>query len=166
MLEKSQLARFWAKVLKTDGCWLWLAGLNSYGYGQFWLNGKNDLAHRVSMSGSGVDIPAGMSVLHSCDNRRCVRPDHLFIGSQATNMADMKDKGRAASGRNHGSYVSPDNFPRGEKVWTAKLTAEDVIRIREMFSAGVSYLDISHKFKIDRRHTWGIVNRRSWKHVL
>lgn len=102
---KPVATRFWAKVEKTDGCWLWRASLNGNGYGQFALtavrlpNGKMPPGHmriasRVAWELENGPIPAGMSVLHHCDNRRCVRPDHLFIGTQSDNMRDAFQKGR------------------------------------------------------------------------
>lgn len=86
--------RFWSKVLKTDTCWLWRAALFSTGYGQFQLDGRPHLAHRVAWSLTEGPIPDGMRCLHHCDVRRCVRPDHLFLGTDSDNMQDMVSKGR------------------------------------------------------------------------
>src|SRR5688572_21396248 len=88
--------RFEAKVLKTAGCWRWLATKNNKGYGMIGINaaiGKR-LAHRVSYELYVGPIPDGLCVLHHCDNPECTRPDHLFLGTKKDNMADMDAKGR------------------------------------------------------------------------
>lgn len=87
--------RFWANVEKSDGCWKWVGPMRSTGYGRIWVNKKRGVqsAHRVSWELHHQD-PGEMSVLHHCDNPVCVRPDHLFLGTQADNMRDMTAKGR------------------------------------------------------------------------
>ena len=88
--------RFWSKVMQSTNCWLWIGHRNRFnGYGYMRTNeGKHVLAHRASWALSHGDIPAGFSVLHKCDNRLCVRPDHLFLGTQSDNVRDMVEKGR------------------------------------------------------------------------
>jgi len=95
--EKAIRERFWPKVYKTLGCWIWNAGKTSRdlsrGYGIFWLNGRKVLSHRVSWEIHNGPIPKGMNVLHDCDNPPCVNPEHLWLGTHSDNIQDAADKG-------------------------------------------------------------------------
>lgn len=94
-MNPQRQARFWAKVQKSSGCWEWQACTNGAGYGIVGIGGKRvDRAHRVSYRLHKGEIPAGLFVCHTCDNRRCVRPDHLFLGTNQDNVDDMVTKGR------------------------------------------------------------------------
>jgi len=112
--------RFWRKVNKTDGCWLWTAMTDASGYGRIQIGRVAALAHRVSWEMANGPIPAGRQVLHHCDNRPCVRPDHLFLGDNAANVAD-----RVAKKRSRGAV--------GVRNPKAKLTAEQVAEIRRLY---------------------------------
>lgn len=88
------LNRFFSKINKTDSCWIWISATSHNGYGVFWLNGGNIRAHRLSYKIHNGDIPEYIHVLHRCDNRICVNPDHLFLGTHSDNMKDMVIKKR------------------------------------------------------------------------
>ena len=113
---KSTEERFWEKVDKSGDCWEWTAYRDRDGYGQFKINGRDMLAHRAVMVISGHDVGES-TVCHTCDNPSCVNPDHLYLGTPASNSADMVSKGRSLTGESH---------PR------CKLTESDVLKIRGM----------------------------------
>ena len=86
--------RFWAKVQKGGGCWLWTGARTSRGYGSFRVTGYSWSAHRLAYEFHWGPVPAGLHVLHRCDNPRCVRPAHLYVGTPSDNLADALARGR------------------------------------------------------------------------
>ena len=90
--------RFWRQVNKSETCWNWTGSLGTRGYGALLVDGATLLAHRYSYTLHVGPIPEGMIVRHSCDNPRCVNPDHLLLGIQMDNHADKIERGRFVSG--------------------------------------------------------------------
>jgi hypothetical protein len=90
--------RFWRNVDKTGECWTWTGGRAIDGYGSFYADGAGIAAHRFSYQLHNGPIPAGLVICHRCDNPPCVRPDHLFLGTQLDNVRDMFSKDRNVSG--------------------------------------------------------------------
>jgi hypothetical protein len=91
---KSEIERFFAKVKTGAGCWEWQGSLATNGYGQFFRNDGSRQAHRISWEYENGEIPEDLHVCHKCDNRKCVRPSHLFLGTRSDNMKDMVKKFR------------------------------------------------------------------------
>jgi hypothetical protein len=112
-------ARFWAKVSKTDDCWNWIGAIGETGYGNFGIGYRTYRAHRLSYEMHYGPIPSGMLVCHKCDNRKCVRPDHLFIGTHKDNMTDCSEKGRLPK------TCEPKKFcKRGHPLSEARVTID------------------------------------------
>ena len=113
--DDKTIERFYKKIL-FDDCWIWNGAIRTSGYGGFSLNGKNCYAHRVSYEIHSGKIEKNLFVLHRCDNRKCVKPQHLFLGTQEDNMKDMNKKGRHFSpwsGKTHckwGHEFTEDNI--------------------------------------------------------
>lgn len=123
--------RFWSKVERGDGCWLWRAGLTTNGYGKYWVADTTVVAHRYAYELLVGAIPAGAQLDHLCRNRRCVRPDHLEpvtsrennlrgIGHAARNAAKSSCvNGHAFTPEN--TYVRPDGLGRRQCRACARL---------------------------------------------
>lgn len=152
--ENDWVERYWEKVeiRGPDACWPWRACIKSTGYGLFNSGIKTRTAHRISWELRNGEIPEGLCVLHHCDRPDCVNPAHLWLGSQADNLRDMREKGRG-------------QIPvmRGERNGSSKLTPEKIREIHKLYATG-EYLqrDLGERFGISRRHIGDIVNQKAW----
>lgn len=151
------VARFWANVDKTDNCWNWIGGTFGGRYGQFRIGKKKVKAHRFSWWLIGRTIPDGLILCHTCDNMKCVRPVHLFLGTHADNAHDRDAKGRTAK----------DHSPRlpGETNPAAKLTDGQVRTIRASLAEGKLRREIATEFSVSRSTINGIARGESWRHL-
>lgn len=184
--EGTLAARFWARVQKSEECWLWKGSLGSGGYGQLFTHNdahghsRMEGAHRISWQLHYGAIPDGLFICHHCDVRACVRPEHLFLGTQKDNVRDMVDKGRNPSGdqhphhlhpervrrgASHGMVLHPEAVPRGERNANAKLTADDVRAIRARMSGGETHAVIARDFRVHPQYLHLIAKRKRWAHV-
>lgn len=156
-MNKSIIDRFFSKINTNNpkGCWIWTACTNYAGYGVAWNGNKVVRAHRMSWVIHNGCIPKGnhhgTCVCHTCDNRNCVNPDHLFLGTQQENLTDMCVKGRQALGCDNGQ---------------SKLTEKSVLKIRELYATGKhSQKNIAVEYGVDPSLISYIVRRKNWKHI-
>jgi endogenous inhibitor of DNA gyrase (YacG/DUF329 family) len=153
--QKKLVKRFWKYVVVSDDCWGWSGTLDEKGYGRVrtWVEDRwiPRLAHRVSWELHRGPIPDGLSVLHSCDNPPCTRPEHLFLGNQLDNMQDCASK---------------DRHTRGERSATAKLTEAQVIEMRARFAAGErNYSKLGREYGVSAVQVRSIILRERWKYL-
>jgi hypothetical protein len=146
--------KFWKTVAVqgADECWLWTAGKQGGGYGAFYhaRTNKQELAHRVSWQLHFGKIPHGLHVLHKCDVRACCNPRHLWIGTNADNMADRDAKGRC---------IPPPHY-KGEAHPRAKLTAVQVKKIR---ASSRSIRVIAATYGVGSSQIYAIRNGKNWR---
>jgi hypothetical protein len=147
--------RFWAKVDKDGpgGCWLWISPFSPNGYGRFTVGGRSaspGYAHRMSWLLAGRSLTPRMVICHKCDVRACVNPEHLFEGTRKDNSEDMKAKGRS---------------PRGEQRPNAKLTYEDVLKVRDRYAAGEKQRLLAAAFGVSQQTISDAVRGVLWDHV-
>lgn len=165
-MNQQTIERFWSHVEKTETCWLWTGSKRNKGYGAFvWADVEGKVvqgrAHRFVYELLVSPIPAGLFVLHHCDNPACVNPDHLFVGTNQDNVSDMMQKGRHVAG---GTYTE-GKYERGVKHHNARLTEYDIKAIRTDRVQGLSYSNLAEKYGIAPAHAYRIVNRYVWSHV-
>lgn len=145
-------AEFMARVLIVGDCWEWQGARYRAGYGSL-ANGRGGslYAHRHAYALFVGPIPKGLSVLHSCDNRPCVNPEHLFLGTPADNTADMMRKGR------HRTRAF-----KGARHWCAKLSEEEARAILLSPKSGTA---LAEEFGVSATTVSGIKKRHTWKHL-
>lgn len=144
--------RFWEKVNKTDACWIWTASIQCKGYGTIGRGGRARRmigAHKASWILHYGPIPKRLCVLHHCDCRRCVRPDHLWLGTQIDNLMDMRQKGRYA----HGNMIP-----------NALLTPETAEQIRADYIPGVVTMQsLANRHGIGLTTVFKVIHKQTWK---
>lgn len=154
--------RFWMAVKSSrHGCWEWTNFNNTRGYGMLFYQGSSQLAHRVSWQIHNGPIPAGLFVCHQCDNPKCVRPSHLFLGTALDNARDRDRKGRA------GKLPSRKGCKglAGESHPMAVLSESDVLLIRRRLEEGESSVAIGKEYGVDTSTISAIRRRRIWRHI-
>lgn len=146
--------RLLSKVVKNKNtnCWEYQGATTKDGYGFFSLKHKMFLAHRISYLLFVGIIPNNLFVCHTCDNRRCINPEHLWLGTQSENINDMLSKGRKI-------------FKKGSEVWKAKLTESKVKEIRDLYKSGnYTYKQLSFIYCVTKEHIGAIIRKESWNY--
>lgn len=146
--RRTVASRFSSHIQESsNGCWEWTGSRLHNGYGSFIANviSHQVRAHRVSWELHFGSIPPGLWVLHKCDNRSCVRPDHLFLGTVADNQRDMKEKGRSTS---------------GERNPNSKFTDIQVLAMRDLRDGGMSYKRIADLYGTSSGHAYYCIAKR------
>lgn len=149
----SDKEKFLQRVGRTNkkGCHIWVGHVSKNGYGKINLSSKVHLAHRIAYSLYKGPIPKGKLVCHSCDNRRCVNPKHLFLGTHKDNSEDMVSKGRQV---------------KGEKNGRCLLTEKQVREIKKKYiPRKYSIYKLGKEYGISPQHVHYIVSGRYWRHV-
>lgn len=146
------LDRFESKFIPEpmSGCWLWDASQNRDGYGNFRFRDKILNAHRVAWYIYRGAIPRGVQVLHKCDIRSCVNPQHLYLGSQRDNVLDCENRKRA-------------RHPKGDQHKNAKISEKQAIYI---FWDSRPQHEIARDYKISQPLVSSIKNQKAWTHIF
>lgn len=144
--------RFWAGVRRgpPEECWEWQK-FKSGGYGLLKGEGRSNLyAHRYSFAIHNGPIPSGLVVMHSCDNRACVNPAHLSLGTHQDNVADK---------------VSKNRQPRGSLTGQAKLTEQQIPTIRRLLACGMAEREVASTYHVCQATINMIKHNKIWRHV-
>ena len=153
-LKPKAIMKFWARVKKSSGCWEWTGYYTPSGYGRMRIENKHRLMHRLSWEMKNGPIPDGMQVCHHCDNPPCVKPSHLFLGTQMDNVKDMIAKGRWRAGDR-----------RGERNACSKLNKDKVVKIKCLLRRKVNQGTIGKMFGVGSRAISAIKRGKTWNHV-
>lgn len=143
--------RFWRRVRRTRSCWFWTGPLLQDGYGQITFGGKVMPAHRAAYKFLVGTVCDDLMVLHTCNNRACVNPNHLYLGTAIDNNRDRDRDGRQAR-------------LRGELAGMARLTWMDIREIRRSYRSGTeTYKSLGRRFRVDPTNIGHIIQERTWK---
>jgi len=161
------------KSLKKDGCWIWIGVVSNAGYGKTRYEKKDISAHRLSYIVFIGSIPDGKNVCHKCDEKRCVNPEHLWLGSQSENIKDCVKKGRftGTKGFKWTDEVRKKMKNRthadrkGEKHHLKKLINDDIKEIRRLYDSGINQKELSLRYKVHQSCISNIVRYKSWSHI-
>lgn len=149
--KKTLQQKIYEKFRVTPGCWVWTGAKKKDGYGYVRHDGREFLAHRAAYFLRHGNLNPGLCICHTCDNRLCVNPDHLWQGTALENDADKMAKGRQA---------------KGERMGSAKLSAQQVAEIRTVFTGGrggENTVSLGKKYGVSPSTIWDVVNRVNWK---
>lgn len=139
--------RFWSKVDKAGNCWLWTAATRPNGYGCIRVQGRLESAHRIAYELANGKIPDNLVVMHRCDTRLCVRPDHLSLGTSRDNTLDAIGKMR--------HHLAPGS---------GKLTIADVRAIRALYSTSLyGYGRLGKEFSLNKKTVAEIIKGKIWR---
>jgi hypothetical protein len=190
-LTPQQQVNFWKKVDQNGPtmphmdtpCWTWTGAKSKQGYGYFGIGRSIFKAHRIAfvLDGRTLCDPKPQA-LHYCDNPSCCNPSHMFCGTNSDNVADRMKKGRSnaprgeshmsrthpecvARGERSGRYTMPERTARGEAHGRSKLSAKDVIEIREAQSIRGMKFALAKRFGISHTTITKIIQRKTWAHV-
>jgi len=160
---------FFSSMLRPteNGCLVW-SGATQHKYGRVWHDNKTHQAHRKAWELKNGNIPAGMLVCHKCDNPPCCNPQHLFLGTDADNVADKVRKGRQAriTGDRHWSKRMPDRIARGSKFVSASLSEKDIPVIFYLRNKQrMRYKDIAEIYQTSNAVIGSVIRRSMWRHV-
>lgn len=142
--------RFYGWTISDAGCWVWQGPINGKGYARMTLNSKSVEVHRVAYEHWNGKIPDGLVVRHTCDNRPCINPEHLIIGTLADNIQDKVDRDRQA---------------RGTGTSAAKLVEQQVLEIRERRAGGCTLRVLALEYGVSEATVSHIALRKTWTHI-
>lgn len=157
-LPHDERIRRLSEVDSETNCHNFTGQLNADGYGRMMIGSRADgtrrkaMAHRVAYEALVGPIPQGLEVCHSCDNRKCVNPDHLFLGTHQENIDDREAKGR-------------NNPPKGEAHSRAKLTEDDVLKMKLLREKGWAYSQLAGEFAVSKATAMRAVKGQTWAFI-